>query len=88
MTESDTSNTRKHRVAQCIIIISSRSSASSRKQCPSVAKQQLHSWPGNQMMKPESPFCEWCSPRSALLTAQIMFPIQFVGFLYYSENPK
>ncbi|GIX67819.1 hypothetical protein CDAR_123911 [Caerostris darwini] len=62
-------SSRKPHVTQCSIIISSGSSAPSRKQQPSVAEQQSHSRLAYQMMKPESPFCEWCSYRSALLIA-------------------
>ncbi|GIY99832.1 hypothetical protein CEXT_521861 [Caerostris extrusa] len=78
------SSSRKHRVTQYIIIISSDQVLLLAKHCPSVAEQQLHSWLGNQMMRPKSPFFfKWCSYRSSMLVAQT---VQSVGFLYYCED--
>ncbi|GIY54915.1 hypothetical protein CDAR_216411 [Caerostris darwini] len=76
MTEFDTRPPEELRVTQCIIIISSVSSAPSRKQCPSVAGQQSYSWMGNQMMKSSHPFCKVCSHRSFLLIAQTVLSAQ------------
>ncbi|GIY54913.1 hypothetical protein CDAR_216401 [Caerostris darwini] len=71
---------------QKLSIISSGSSASSRKQCPSVAEQQSHSWLGNQLMRPESP-----SVNGSILLVNstcIASCAQSVGFLYYSEDTQ